>query len=126
MVLRLAEQFLIRAEAEANLGDMGDATADLNVVRARAGLGASTILTANSTLPEADTALLHERQVELFTEWGNRWFDLIRTGVVNSVMGTPGGVCAAKGGVWNVDDILYPISVNEIESDPHLTQNPGY
>jgi len=126
MVLRLAEQYLIRAEAEANLGDMSDAATDLNIIRNRANLGPSPTLISGSTLQQADSAILHERQVELFTEWGHRWFDLIRAGAVDTVMGTPGNVCAAKGGSWNADDILYPISNAQISLDPNLTQNAGY
>jgi hypothetical protein len=126
MVLRLAEQYLIRAEAEAHLGHMSDAAKDLNMVRARAGLGPSPTLTASASLQQADSAILHERQVELFTEWGHRWFDLIRMGAVDSVMGAPGNVCISKGGIWNVNDVLYPVPEVEINSDPKLTQNPGY
>jgi hypothetical protein len=37
-VLRLAEQYLIRAKAEANLGDLADAINDLNTIRGRASL----------------------------------------------------------------------------------------
>jgi starch-binding outer membrane protein, SusD/RagB family len=125
-VLRLAEQFLIRAEAEANLGDMTDAASDLNIIRHRAGLAPSNILTASSNLQQADSAILHERRVELFTEWGQRWFDLIRTGTVNSVMGSPVNVCQLKGGVWNSNSQLYPIPQSEILADPNLTQNLGY
>jgi starch-binding outer membrane protein, SusD/RagB family len=126
MVLRLAEQYLIRAEAEANVGDMVDAAKDLNVIRARAGLGPSPTLTDSSTLQQADSAIMHERQVELFTEWGNRWFDLIRTETVNPVLGTPGNVCHAKGGVWNSTSELFPIPQSEVLLDPNLKQNPGY
>lgn len=126
MVLRLAEQYLIRSEAEANLGDMQDAANDLNIIRNRAGLGLSTTLTASSNLQEADSAIMHERQVELFTEWGHRWFDLKRIGIINFVMGNPENVCQFKGGVWNQYDQLYPIPQNEILSDPNLIQNTGY
>ncbi|WP_431210969.1 RagB/SusD family nutrient uptake outer membrane protein [Puia sp. P3] len=42
MILRLAEQYLIRAEASAELGNGAAALSDLNIVRARAGLPAST------------------------------------------------------------------------------------
>ncbi len=71
MVMRLAEQYLIRAEARAELRDFGGAASDLNTIRTRAGLPSTT---AND-LPSLLTAILHERQVELFTEWGHRWFD---------------------------------------------------
>lgn len=128
MILRLAEQYLIRAEARAQQGNMTGAAADLNIIRARAGLTASTVLTSTSTLTQAMTAILHERQLELFTEWGHRWLDLNRTGATASVMGSPGNVFNAKGGVgtWNATQQLFPISQSERNNDANLTQNPGY
>ena len=126
MVLRLAEQFLIRAEAEAQLGNMADAANDLNTIRSRADLGASPTLTVSSSLQQADSAILHERQVELFTEWGHRWFDLVRMDSANIVMGSPGNVCQQKGGAWTSNSQLYPIPQSEITADPNLTQNLGY
>jgi hypothetical protein len=124
MVLRLAEQYLIRAEAEANQGDSTDAITDLNTIRSRAGLPGYNPSINGPLL----TAILHERQVELFTEWGHRWFDLNRTGAVNTVLGQPGNVYHMKGGtgIWNPDWELYPIPQSEILIDNHLTQNPGY
>jgi hypothetical protein len=124
MMFRLAEQYLIRSEAEAMTGDSADAITDLNVIRTRAGLG--NYLPANQGPLLA--AILHERQVELFTEWGHRWFDLIRTGAIDTVMGSPGNVYNAKGGTgsWNPDWDLYPISPAQIALDPNLSQNPGY
>jgi starch-binding outer membrane protein, SusD/RagB family len=126
MVLRLGEQYLIRSEAEANLGDMIDAAADLNMIRARAGLLPSTMLTASSNLLQADTAIMHERQVELFTEWGHRWFDLIRTNNVNAVMSIVTPIKSGGAISWSPTDSLYPIPQSERSVDPNLTQNPGY
>jgi hypothetical protein len=65
-VFRLAEQYLIRAEAKAQLNKISEAQSDLNILRSRAGL-ANTIVSDKSSLL---AAILHERQVELFTEWG--------------------------------------------------------
>ena len=120
-VLRLSEQYLIRAEAEANVGDSTDAISDLNVIRARAGLSSYADTTQGSLL----SAILHERQVELFTEWGHRWFDLCRSGNAISVMST---VCPQKGGTWNPNgyQVLFPIPKTELINDVNLTQNPGY
>jgi hypothetical protein len=124
-VLRLAEQYLIRAEAEAKLNDLGNAATDLNVIRKRAGLSnIADSVAANQDLLLA--AILHERQVELFTEWGHRWFDLIRTGTINSVMGGASGACQVKGGTWASTDQLFPIPQTEINNDPALSQNVGY
>jgi len=124
MVLRLAEQYLIRAEARAQQNNPTGAVQDLNTIRLRAGLGAySGGMDETSIL----AAILHERQVELFSEWGHRWFDLNRTGAADSVMGTPGqNICNLKGGEWKSDWQLYPIPQTEISTDNHLTQNPGY
>ena len=115
MVFRLGEQYLIHAEAAAELGNLGTALSDLNTVRARAGLGASTA----STQADLLTAIMHERQVELFTEWGNRWFDLNRTATAGAVLN------AEKGGFQSYM-ALYPVPFSQIEVNTLLTQNPGY
>jgi hypothetical protein len=122
MVIRLAEMYLIRAEARAQLNNVSGAQADLNVLRARAGL-INTIAADKASLL---TAILHERQVELFTEWGHRWFDLIRSGNINSVMTV---VTAAKtsGAIsWKPYQQLYPLNYVDIQLDPNLTQTVGY
>ncbi len=126
MVLRLSEQFLIRAEAEANLGDMSSAANDLNIIRSRAGLPASTILTSTATIAQALTAILHERQVELFSEWGHRWLDLKRTKTVDAIMGSPGNASIAKGSTWKSYQQYYPIPLYDLQKDPNLVQNNGY
>jgi hypothetical protein len=122
MMLRLGEQYLIRAEAEAEQDETGSAVADLNKIRNRAGLPNYAGATDKSSLL---TAILHERQVELFTEWGHRWLDLQRTGNCNAVMSV---VTPQKGGTWNPDGYqqLYPISLSDLRLDNNLTQNPGY
>jgi hypothetical protein len=125
MVLRLGEQYLIRAEAEAKAGQLEVAANDLNKIRLRAGLDSINLTTQSALL----STIFHERQVELFTEWGNRWFDLIRTGNVAQVMGPPGNVCAIKNqnqASWNSVDTLYPIPQNDRKVDPNLSQNLGY
>ncbi|TAN02230.1 MAG: RagB/SusD family nutrient uptake outer membrane protein [Chitinophagaceae bacterium] len=119
VVLRLAEQYLIRAEARTELGDYTGAQADLNIIRHRAGLP-NTIASDKTSLL---AAILHERQVELFCEYGHRWLDLKRTGNVNTVMQQ---VAPQKGGTWSSDKALWPIPQTEIANDPNLTQNPGY
>ena len=121
MMLRLAEQYLIRAEAKAQLGtDLASAAADLDVIRNRAGLSNYAGPLQKDSLM---AAILHERQVELFTEWGHRWFDLVRTNTANQVMGV---VTPLKGGSWNPNWQLFPIPQSEIFIDSHLSQNTGY
>jgi hypothetical protein len=119
-VLRLAEQFLIRSEARVQLGKTDDAIADLDVIRNRAGLPNYNGATDQTTLR---AALLHENQVEFFSEWGHRWLDLKRTAHVNTVMAA---ITPLKGGVWSANWQLYPITADELRKTPGLLQNPGY
>ncbi len=118
-VLRLAEQYLIRAEARANLGNMPSAIADLDVVRSRAGL--PLLQTTNPSISQANLllAIEHERQIELLCEWGHRWFDLKRTSRLDVVM------TARKPTAWK-SRTLFPIPQSEILLNSNLVQNPGY
>ncbi len=116
VVLRLAEQYLIRAEAEAQQSDLADAANDLNTVRTRAGLGGTTAATQTDLL----NAILAERKVELFGEFAHRWFDLKRTGQANSILG------AFKPATWKATDVLMPIPQTELINNGNLTQNLGY
>ncbi|THU39499.1 RagB/SusD family nutrient uptake outer membrane protein [Niastella caeni] len=121
MVLRIGEQYLIRAEARAHQGKIGGAQVDLNAIRARAGLP-NTAANDKSTLL---SAILHERQVELFSEWGHRWFDLIRTEKIDEIMKivTP---LKANGGAWQSYKQLYPLPMIELQKAPNIWQNEGY
>ncbi|MBN8718399.1 MAG: RagB/SusD family nutrient uptake outer membrane protein [Sediminibacterium magnilacihabitans] len=116
MVFRLSEQYLIRAEAAVNQNKIPDAQADINIIRARAGL-ANTV--AND-IPSLRIAIEQERRSELFCEWGHRWYDLKRTNRANTILP------ALKGASWQSTDVLWPIPQPEINLNPSLTQNPGY
>lgn len=122
MVLRLAEQYLIRAEARAlqnNLTGASSAESDINIIRQRAGL----VNTTASTKTDLIAAIEMERRLELFSEWGHRWFDLKRTGRADAVIGAAATV---KGGLWQTTDQLYPVPLYDIDKNPHLNQNNGY
>ena len=111
-LLRLADIYLIRAEALARTEKLTEARADLNKVRLRANVGEVT-----STIKEVViNAILHERQVEMFCEWGNRWFDLKRTNTIDAVLG------AAKP-AWKPSYALFPIPIAEIQANPSLQPN---
>jgi len=124
IMLRLSEQYLIRAEARAwqnNLTGANSDVSDLNAIRNRAGLSPYSGGTDRTSLLNA---ISHERQVELFTEWCDRWFNLKRTGVVDSLMTI---VTPEKGGQgWAPYQALYPIKITDLQTDPNLTQTPGY
>jgi hypothetical protein len=116
-VLRLAEQYLIRAEARNNQSNTTGAVSDLNVIRKRAGLAA---LSTGLSPDQCKAAIEQERRIELFCEWGHRWFDLKRTNRANAVLG-------AVKPKWAPTAALYPIPVTEIQADPSIApQNDGY
>mgnify|MGYP003605193910 CR=1 FL=1 len=115
IVFRLAEQYLIRAEARARQGELSNAKQDLDMVRSLAGLPNTTAMTS----AEIIAAVQQERRFELFTEHGHRFFDLKRNGALNTVLPI------VKLG-WNSTDIHWPIPETELLANPNLTQNPGY
>lgn len=124
VLLRLAEQYLIRAEAYCRLGDFASSVADLNVVRARAGL---TALPTPATTAACMAAIEQERRVELFAEWGHRWYDLKRWPANDGSSTTRADqVLSAVKTAWQPFQKLYPIYYQELIYDPNLVQNPGY
>ncbi|PJJ07611.1 RagB/SusD domain-containing protein [Flavobacterium sp. 1] len=116
ILFRLEEIYLIKAEAYARLNQLTASKEDLNKIRNRSGLINTTAITQSEIL----NAILHERQVELFTEQGQRWFDLKRFGKLDIVLKPikPG---------WNTADQLWPLPENELLLNKNLLpQNPGY
>lgn len=114
IVLRLAEMYLIRAEALAQSnGSIQAIKEDLNVIRNRAGLPNSLANTYSDLL----TAIETERRLEFAFE-GHRWFDLVRTERAVAVLPT----------VTSTEQTLFPIPLSELLSNnnPGMTQNPGY
>jgi hypothetical protein len=126
VVLRLAEQYLIRAEARAQLSNLSGAIADADTIRRRAGL---PMLDNTLSQQQVLLAIEKERKAELFGEWGHRWFDLKRTpSVVSPADKTRADdvIGGMRPSTWNVTDILYPIPDAQRTANPALTQNPGY
>lgn len=121
VVMRLAELYLIRAEAKLLLSasNTADAIDDLNQLRQRSN---ATLLPTNLSAAEVTAAIARERQLELFAEWGHRWFDLKRTGKASEVLSVINYKMP-----WDGDhQLLYPIPVNDIRDNNNLKQNPGY
>ncbi|MBO9573524.1 MAG: RagB/SusD family nutrient uptake outer membrane protein, partial [Chitinophagaceae bacterium] len=118
-VLRLAETYLIRAEARAQQDKVDDGLEDLNRIRGRAGLQDTTL----SGKDELLAAIFNERRLELFAEGAHRWLDMKRTDRIDAIMPA---VAVIKGTTWSPEDKLWPIPFYQIQSNPALTQNPGY
>ena len=110
--LRLGDAILLYAEALNENGNTTAALAQLNTIRARAGLEGSTATTQG----EVRQAIADERRLELAFE-GQRWFDLVRTGTVNAEMGE----------TISAQYYLFPIPISEVlASAGTITQNAGY
>jgi hypothetical protein len=121
-LLRLADVYLIAAEAEAKLnGGSSAAYGFINTVRTRAGLGA---LGAGLGKDAFVDAVLQERSWELFAE-GDRWYDLTRTNkflteipkAVNNVFPERKPLPKHK---------YFPIPQDELNANPLLEQNPDW
>jgi starch-binding outer membrane protein, SusD/RagB family len=119
LVFRLGEMYLIRAEARARLGNVngpGSAEEDINILRSRANAPSVAANNQNQMI----SAIERERLYELAFE-GHRWYDLVRTGRANQIMGNFSRNWSEKYQVW-------PIPLSEIQNNPALAgnQNPGY
>ena len=80
--IRLAEMYLIRAEAKAETGDLKGALDDLHVVRSRVGLGRletmNPSLNLTSNKENLINEILRERNCEIGSECGDRLYDMVR------------------------------------------------
>lgn len=113
-VLRLAEMYLIRAEAATILQeDTDEILSDINQIRERAGLTPATMTSYTALAIEIES----QRQKEFAFE-GHRWFDLVRTGKAIDRLEN----------VTNINQTLFPIPQAEIISNdnPGMYQNDGY
>ncbi len=115
IVIRLADMYLIRAEAMAkgSSPDVNQIKTDINTLRTRAGLSS---INSNS-IDQLITTIEKERRVEFAFE-GHRWFDLVRTGRAIDVLEN----------VTNLNQTLFPIPFDELQTNNHpgMVQNPGY
>ncbi len=105
--IRLADTYLLEAEAIVRSGGGARAQTLLDLVRARVGLG---------SIPATLDNIYEERRLELATE-GHRWFDLVRTGKAATAL-------SFKGFTAGKHEIL-PIPLNDL-NNTKLVQNPGY
>src|SRR5216684_3132335 len=114
---RLGEIYLIKAEAENELGNTVLALQLLNTLRARRDTVAVPLLAVSRPV------ILNERLFELLGE-GKRRQDLIRFGGYTNRADDP----SLAGGKLPAADyhVLMPIPQTQIDANPKLTQNPGY
>lgn len=129
-VYRLADIFLLYAEALNKIGDRANALRYLNLIHTRAMLPAYTAAQL-STETAMEDAILDERRWELFAE-GKRWFDLVRTDHVIQVMDP---LLKTRQLAEGADPVgfgtdkrryMWPLHRNVLNANPKLVQNPPY
>ncbi|WP_134090822.1 RagB/SusD family nutrient uptake outer membrane protein [Olivibacter sp. XZL3] len=115
-VIRIAEIYLIHAEAQARVdGTVSDAAyRSYQAVQQRAGLSTPPSSSFGS-IASFITAIQEEKERELMFE-GETWFDFCRTGLALERMLT----------IKDPNYYLYPIPSSQIVLNGELTQNPGY
>lgn len=119
-VIRYADVLLKYAEALNESGSTSEVAQYINLVRNRAGLENTTA----TSQAELRVAIEKERRFEFIGE-GHRWFDLKRFGNAVETMNkwfSENG----KNVVIDEDNLLLPLPQSQIDTDPALTQNPGY
>ncbi len=123
IVFRYTDLLLLKAECILNgaAGTPADVDAIVNKVRSRAGI-------SNNLTGVSKAQLLEERRREFIGE-GTRWFDLIRSGTVESTM--TNWIKTEDGGRqmqnFDVNYVLYPVPQSELNNSPGLyEQNVGY
>lgn len=137
IIYRMAEVYLMRAEAYAQLEQYGLALDQVNMVRERAG----AVVYNGSDIPQDKVAyedmILEERALEMAFE-GKRWFDLMRMGRRNDYARKSDLVSILLESVTVNDRPLYtlkfsdpnswylPIHQDELTLNPELVQNAYY
>lgn len=125
--LRLADIILIKAEAEAALGNLSESAKLVNQIRERAKLND---LTAASTSSKESmlTAVLNERRLELAFE-GERWYDLCRNDRLESTLNDIDKRDTGRSKLvkkFDANSYLLPIPQTALDQNNNLEQNPGY
>ncbi|MFI5136739.1 MAG: RagB/SusD family nutrient uptake outer membrane protein [Sphingobacteriales bacterium] len=114
-VIRIAEMYMIRAEALGRVNGL----ADLNMIRTNRGL-AALLPTDVPDDPTYAQAVSDEDRAEFNFE-GHRYFDLARTGQVVTVLQP------LTGGTLTIANSCFPIPLREINAtNGAVVQNPGY
>ncbi|EHQ27446.1 RagB/SusD family nutrient uptake outer membrane protein [Mucilaginibacter paludis] len=125
-VIRLAEMYLVAAEAKFNLGDPGTAATYINVIRTRAAKPGKVAQMQITPAQVSIDFILDERARELGGEQ-LRWFDLKRTGKLASRIQTMNPDAAANFKSYHlVRPIPQASQLDPTTNKDVFTQNPGY
>ncbi len=124
-LVRLAEMYLVAAEAENEINGPGAAYAHINEVRRRARENKANPVQvpdlAGLTKDQFREAVLMERKWELHLE-GSTWMDLKRTGNLGRIQTVRGATLAHPIGVYNQTWLIPDVEV----TNNNIPQNPTY
>lgn len=123
VILRLAEMYLNRAEARANMNDFAIAIEDLNIIRTRAGIGVITPIP--TTQDELLSVIYTQRKLEFAFE-GHRYFDLMRSGKILEVLHNISRKNGPDVSLPEIGRAVFPIPNFELDANPNLIQNEAY
>ncbi len=131
-VIRLADVYLMLAEAYNEDGNLAKAVENINKVRTRVkmpGINSGPAWLAATTKDQVFQRIFRERAFELANE-GHREIDLRRWKLSEQMLnnkvevGITGKALLTR--LFTSRDYLWPIPATEIEMNPALTQNPGW
>ncbi|MDR0430372.1 MAG: RagB/SusD family nutrient uptake outer membrane protein [Tannerellaceae bacterium] len=139
-IFRYAEALLVAAESIVqSSGVTAEAAGYLAEIKARADMKGKTAAQYVSELQGmSKDAFIQECWTERLREFPLEfkiWDDCVRTGMFPVISQTEKGKVTyvkligatnASGATFKESDLLWPISVDELQRNPKLTQNPGY
>ncbi|SEM66725.1 SusD family protein [bacterium A37T11] len=116
-LLRLAEIYLIYTEATVRTHDFQSARTSLSAITSRAGYSSDYV----STISDHDllSYLFQHKWIELFSEYGEEWFDLIRFYKAGDIDGK-----SIKPTIVSENQFCFPIPQTALAGNNLLIQNP--
>ena len=133
IIMRLAEMYMIAAEAEFQLGDNASAATDINIIRNRASKTHSNDM--NITATDVNLNFILDERAREFAGEHMRWFDLKRTRTLvqriaayNKNIQIPQNLLDKGNGVFE-NVLLRPVPQSELDAllnRDEFGQNPGY
>lgn len=129
--MRMAEVHLIYAEAAARNNKLPEAVAAINMIRERANTGITEPLKPIELVSSTDKAevldlVRKEKMLELFSETGETWFDLVRYITSGDLTFETIAKQKEKEKLKRKSQLTFPMPLNARSGNDKIVQNPGY